>query len=306
MTTTGDRRPTSATTVETLDRHRERLLAGVPVTESRLEAGGIPTAVLQGGDGPTVVLLHGPGESAVNWRWTIPDLAATHRVVAPDLPAHGSTGTGDRPLDADRADSWLDELIRATCQEHPVLVGHVLGGAIAARFAARHPGRIRGLVLVDSLGLARFRPSPRFALGFLGFQIRPRESSFERFMDQCAYSLDHLRERLGDDWTSFVAYNLGMATSDDAGAEGRLFRKAGIPRIPADELDRIDAPTALIWGRQDRALRLRIAERARERHGWPLHVIDRAADDPARDQPEAFLRALRTELDRSAAPQRDT
>ena len=299
MTTYGHD-PRITNTTETLAHHREQLLAGVPVTESRIEAAGIPTAVLEGGGGPPVVLLHGPGESAVNWRWAIPDLTTTHRVVAPDLPAHGSTGTGDRPLDADRAVAWLDDLIRRTCPEPPVLVGHVLGGAVATRFAVRHRGRLRHVVLVDSLGLGRFRPSLRFALGFLGFQIRPGERSFERFMDQCAYDLDHLRGRLGDDWRSFVAYNLGLATSDTAKAAGRLFRTAGIPRIPAADLDQIDVPTALIWGRHDRALRLPIAERASERHGWPLHVIDRAADDPARDQPEAFLRALRIELERSS------
>jgi pimeloyl-ACP methyl ester carboxylesterase len=69
--------------------HRARLLTGIPVTERRTELAGIPTAVLEGGGGPPVVLLHGPGESAVNWRWAISDLVATHRVVAPDLPAHG-------------------------------------------------------------------------------------------------------------------------------------------------------------------------------------------------------------------------
>ena len=297
MTTTG-RDPSTGLASATLEAHRARLLAGVPATESRIDAAGIATAVLEGGHGPSVVLLHGPGESAVNWRWTIPDLASRHRVVAPDLPAHGSTSTGDTPLDADRAIAWLDDLLRQLCPERPVLVGHVLGGAIAARFATRHPGRLRGLVLVDSLGLGRFRPSLRFAAGFLGFQARPGERTFERFMDQCAYDLDHLRGRLGDDWSSFVAYNLGMAKADGAAAAGRLFRKAGLPRIPAADLERIDVPTALIWGRQDRALRLRIAEQASERHGWPLHVIDHAADDPARDQPEAFLRALRTELDR--------
>jgi pimeloyl-ACP methyl ester carboxylesterase len=94
-----------------------------------------------------------------------------------------------------------------------------------------------------------------------------------------------------------VSYNLETATSDDASAAGRLFRTAGLPRIPDAELDRIDVPTALIWGRADRANRLRIAERATARHGWPLHVIDRAADDPARDRPAAFCEALRAALD---------
>lgn len=288
---------TSASPSQTdLAQHRTRLLRTIPVTQRQLDVVGIPTAVLEGGEGPAVVLLHGPGESAVNWRWTIPDLVTTHRVVAPDLPAHGSSGTGNQLLDADRAVEWLDRLVDQTCDDPPTVVGHVLGGAIAARFAIRRPGRLRRLVLVDSLGLGRFRPSVRFALGFLGFQARPGPRSFERFMGQCAYDLDHLRSVLGEDWPSFVAYNLGMATSDTAGEAGRLFRRAGLPHIPADELDRIDVPTTLIWGRNDRANRLRIAERAAARHGWPLHVLDRAADDPARDQPEKFLQALRAAL----------
>lgn len=280
-----------------LTQHRARLLARVPVTEGRLHAAGIPTTVLEGGLGPPVVLLHGPGESAVNWRWTIPDLAATHHVIAPDLPAHGSSGAGDAPLDAESAVRWLAEVVDRTCPEPPVVVGHVLGGAIAARFAARHGGRLRGLVLVDALGLARFRPSPAFALGFARFLARPGERSFERFMDQCAYDRDRLARRMGeDDWRSFVSYNVGLARSPQAKAAGKLFRTAGRPRIPAVELEAIDVPTTLVWGRHDRALRLGIAERAAADHGWPLHVIEEAADDPARDQPEAFLRALRTAI----------
>src|SRR3990170_3292077 len=74
---------------------RGQLLAGIPVSERRLELAGIPTAVLEGGHGPPIVLLHGPGESAANWRWVIPELVATHRVIAPDLPAHGSTAAPD-------------------------------------------------------------------------------------------------------------------------------------------------------------------------------------------------------------------
>lgn len=113
--------------------HRDRMLAGLPVTERRLDAAAVPTVVLEGGDGPPVVLLHGPGESAVNWPWTIPDVATSHRVAAPELPAHGSSGTGEAPLDTDLAVAWLDDLLEGTCAEPPVVVGHVLGGASASR-----------------------------------------------------------------------------------------------------------------------------------------------------------------------------
>ena len=59
------------------------------------------------------------------------------------------------------------------------------------------------------------------------------------------------------------------------------------------ELARIAVPTMLVWGRHDRANRLRVAEAASDHHGWPLHVIDDAADDP----PRTFLDVLQQVLD---------
>jgi pimeloyl-ACP methyl ester carboxylesterase len=288
-------------TVRDLRQHRDdpggneraRLLAGVPAGERRLDLAGISTAVLEGGDGTPIVLLHGPGESAVRWKWIIPGLVRDFHVVAPDLPAHGGSDAGAAPLDRGRVLTWLGGLIERTCPTPPVLVGHVLGGAIAARFAVESGDHLRQLVLVDALGLAPFRPAPRFALGLLGFQIRPNGRSYTRFMRQCAFDLDAVRNRMGEDWEPFVAYNLQLARTDGARAAGRLFREVGLPRIPPEDLQRIGVSTALIWGRHDRALPLRIAEDASRRYAWPLHVIDDVADDPARDRPEAFLAALR-------------
>lgn len=276
--------------------HRERLLAGLPVTERRLQLAGVSTAVLEGGAGPPMVLLHGPGEFAAKWRWVIPDLARTHRVIAPDLPGHGaSTVLGGR-LDADGMLAWLGGLIERTCASPPALVGHVLGGAIAARFAiARGDGLCR-LVLVDALGLAPFRPRPRFALTMIGFLARPTEGSYTRFMRQCSFDLDSLRTQMGELWEPYVAYNLDLARSSSAKIAGRVMRELGVPRISPDALARIAVPTALIWGRHDRANRLRIAEAARARYGWALHVIENCADDPPLDQPAAFLDALRAAL----------
>lgn len=281
------------------DDARRQLLEGIPVVERRLEPAGIATAVLEGGEGPPIVLLHGPGESAANWRWVIPELVKTHRVIAPDLPAHGRTAAPDGTLDAARVSAWLGELIDHTCAAPPALVGHVLGGALGARFAIHAGDRLGHLVLVDSLGLARFRPSPRFALGFVGFVARPTERSYERFMRQCAFDLDELRERMGDDWEAFVDYNLQLARAPNAKAAGKLMRTLGTPPIPPEELARISVPTSLIWGRQDRANGLHVAEAAGARYGWPLHAIENAADDPPRDRPEAFLRALHVALGRT-------
>lgn len=281
------------------DDPRDRLLAGIPVTERRLEPAGISTVVLEAGDGPPMLLLHGPGEFGGKWMRVLPALATTHRVIAPDLPGHGNSGAVTGPLDVERVLAWLGELVERTCPSAPVLVGHVLGGAIAARFVARHPGRVAALVLVDSLGLAPFRPSPRFALTMVAFLARPTERSFDRFMRQCSFDLDGLRAQLGDLWEPFLAYNLALARAPAVQAALRSLMPAfALPAIPAAELARIITPTTLIWGRHDRATRLRVAERASARHGWPLHVIETCADDPPRDQPDAFVAALRAALPR--------
>ena len=73
------------------DDARERLLAGLPVTERRLQLAEVSTAVLEGGAGPPIVLLHGPGAYGAAWLRVIPDLVTTHRVIAPDLPGQGAT-----------------------------------------------------------------------------------------------------------------------------------------------------------------------------------------------------------------------
>src|SRR6266545_2784373 len=116
-------------------RHRAQLLAGLPVTERRLQVAGVSTTVLEGGAGPPIILLHGPGDFAGMWMRVIPDLVTTHRVVAPDLPGHGTSALVDGRLDADGLRAWLSGLIERTCAAPPVLIGHVLGGAIGAHFA---------------------------------------------------------------------------------------------------------------------------------------------------------------------------
>ena len=279
------------------ERIRERLLAGIPVSDRRVVLAGHPTAVLEGGDGPPVVLLHGAGEFAANWMLAIPELVRSHRVIAPDLPGHGASELVGEPLDTARTMDWLDELIEGTCPSPPALVGHLLGGAIAARYAIRHPDRISRLALVDSYGLGRFWPAPRFALAMLAFVARPTEGTQERLFRQCMVDLDGLRRRLGERGRLLEAYALDRARTPAAKVALKyLMPQLGLPAIPPAELARIAVPTSLIWGRDDRQVRLGLAEAAAARHGWPLHVIERAADDPASEQPDAFLSALRQAL----------
>lgn len=277
---------------------REQLLADLPVTERQLQLADVSTAVLEGGDGPPIVLLHGPRESALWWLRVLPSLVTTNRVIVPDLPGHGDSEGSDRTLTAEGVFAWLDELIEETCPTPPMLVGHVLGGAIAARFASDHSDRLERLVLVDALGLGRFRPSARFAFGLVRFLVRPTERAYHGFFGQCMADRDAVIEQMGEDWELFLAYYLeSIRTPSVKTAMRTLMKEIGVPSIPPANLDRIAVPTTLIWGRDDRAVRLGIAEDASTRYGWPLHVIEDARDDPKLEQPDAFLEALYVALD---------
>jgi pimeloyl-ACP methyl ester carboxylesterase len=277
---------------------RERLLAGLPVTERRLQLAGISTAVLEGGAGPPIVLLHGPGAYAAAWLRVIPDLVTTHRVVAPDLPGQGASAAAADALDVDRVVAWLGVLVERTCTSPPVLVGHLLGGAIAARFAADHGERLSRLVLVDTFGLVPFDPSPEFGSALMSFLAQPTADTHDGLWQRCSFDLDRLRRDLGPHWDTIETYNVDLATTPAvAEAGGKLMHLFAMPAIPPDVLGGIAVPTALIWGQHDLATPLGAGEAASARYGWPLHVIADAADDPTIDQPEAFLQALRTALD---------
>jgi pimeloyl-ACP methyl ester carboxylesterase len=283
-----------------VDDPRRDLLAELPLTERRMELAGVSTAVLEGGaggDAPNLVLLHGPAEFAAAWARVVPELVATHRLVVPDLPGHGaSTVTGS--LSSDQVIAWLGELLAATCAAPPTVVGRVIGGAIAARFASRHRDAVNRLVLVDTLGLTELRPMARFELVMNRFFAQPTEHSYDRLMAECLYDVDRVRDELGELWTPYEAYALDRArTPSVQAATGALIGLFGAASIPPAELKKISAPVALIWGRHDLVTPLAVAEAASADYGWPLQVIEDAGDEPTLDQPQAFMSALRRALD---------
>jgi pimeloyl-ACP methyl ester carboxylesterase len=261
-----------------------------------LDLAGVSTAVLEAGDGPPVVLLHGQGGWSGMWLPVIPDLMKTHRVIAADLPGLGASEVPDGPPDAARVLAWLDALIQCTCQAPPALVGASLGASIAARFAIAHPDRLSRLVLAAAGSLGRFRPAPGVVLALIRFIARPSERTQQGFLRQVAVDPARVRALMGERWEASQAYSLERArTPSVRAANRRMLRELGTRTIPPEDLARIAIPTALVWGRHDRVMRLRIAQEASARYGWPLHVIEDAGHF-AVEQPEAFRGALRAAL----------
>lgn len=273
---------------------RERMLRDLPVTSRTLTLAGIRTPVVEGGKGPPVILLHGPAGHALHWLRVIPLLVTTHRVIAPDLPGHGASETKEGSLDPSQVIRWLDELITATCATPPIVVGQVLGGAIALRYAAAHGDRIERLVLLDTMGLAPFEPSPEFGAALHQYLSQPTKETQQRLWQQCAYDLEILQATMGDTWAPFEAYNLDRATAPGVlPMVMNMMDKFGMSAIPPRELEPIRTPTTLVWGRHNRAIPLQAAETASARYGWPLVIIEESGVDSPLDQPEAVVRVVR-------------
>ncbi|MFB7637160.1 alpha/beta fold hydrolase [Streptomyces sp. NPDC056149] len=119
----------------------------------------LSTTVAGPAGGPGVLLAHGAtGSVRDNYGTLIPALTATgHRVVAPDYPGSGQTPRAEGPLELDAlADAVVAEAVAAG-QETFTAIGFSMGTAVAVRAAARHPERVRGLVLTAGLARANAR-----------------------------------------------------------------------------------------------------------------------------------------------------
>ena len=106
---------------------------------------------------PALILLHGAASNSSRW-WHFTAstrLADRHLLLRPDLRGHG----GSSRYRHARMERWCEdlvELMNAESQPQAVLVGHCLGANLAVHFAAGHPDRVAGLVLIE--------PMPRTAL----------------------------------------------------------------------------------------------------------------------------------------------
>ena len=217
------------------------------------------------GAGEPVVFLHGFPTSSHLWSDVIPLMPPGHRLVVIDLLGYGRS---DRPLNravdvrahAERVVALLDQLHIA----HACIVGHGIGGGIAQSLAIRDPSRVSRLCLVDSvafdrwptieariaratLPLTRFLP-PSLLVGVLRHDLSRGYHDGER----AAHSMDlYLRPFLSDEGREALVAHIRALTTDET-------RELG------EQLNRIAAPTAIVWGQGDRVIPLWVGKRLQQ------------------------------------------
>jgi pimeloyl-ACP methyl ester carboxylesterase len=234
--------------------------------ERRRDAvGGGAIAYEVAGSGSPLVLVHGLSASARWWSRNVPGLARHFRVYAIDLIGFGGSAARGRFVLAEaarRLAAWMAE----TGVGPAAVVGHSMGGLVAAELAADAPELVDRLVLTAAVGLPFGHGYPRQLLGMARAFARLPPSLLPVF--------------LGDTLRS------GLVTNWQAAHE--------LLAIDASEmLGRVRSPALVVWGGRDTVVPLRVGERLVEALADArLAVIPRAGHAPMWERPAEFNRLL--------------
>lgn len=204
--------------------------------DGEVDVRGTRLRVIEDGSGPPVLFLHGAG--GASWTPMLKRLAEHHRVIAPEHPGFGRSKTPDWMMSVgDLAFFYLDA-IEALGLHDVHLVGHSLGGWTAAEVAIRNTSRLRSLTLMSPAG-CRSDEVP-FGDIFLWDAVTTIRN---QFFDQSL-----AEERI----KALPQMDLDVALQNKA----TVARLAWSPRLCNPQLPlwlhRIDVPTLVVWGHDDR------------------------------------------------------
>ncbi|MCC6008589.1 MAG: alpha/beta fold hydrolase [Rhodobacteraceae bacterium] len=240
------------------------------------------------GSGEAIVFLHGVGGGAESFDAQLSHFGAHgFRALAWDMPGYGASPQ----LDAPGFTGWADALRAGLDAEgigDCILVGHSIGGMIAQTFVARHPERVRTLVL-SATSPAFGNPDGDFQRAFIAERLGPLERG--ETMEALA--------------AAFVPGLVGRAATPDITASARASMarvRPGTYRAAMEALVQFDAratladitcPALLIAGAEDTSAPPRVMERMASRmQNARLVCLEGVGHLGNLEQPDAFNRAI--------------
>ena len=271
-------------------------------------------AFLSAGTGPPLLLIHGIGDSSSTWLPVVESFATDYTVIAPDLLGHGRSEKPRADYSVAGFANGMRDLLSVLEVDRVTVVGHSLGGGVAAQFAYQFPDRCERLVLVGSGGVGRTvspllrvaavpgievimpilgLPPIRFASRLGAELLRLFDSALGRDAEEILAVFDALpnieaRMAILRTLRSSVDWNGQVITMVD-----RAYLAEGVP-------------TLIVWGRRDAIIPLG--------HGRLIHTVmpgsqfeifDEAGHFPHHTDPARFVRVLHEFMARTAPARYD-
>jgi abhydrolase domain-containing protein 6 len=208
-------------------------------------------------DAPTIVMLHGYTGSKENWYRVARALKGRYRIVMPDLPGWGQSERKDGAdygfvAQSARVAAFLRSP-EVAGKRPVVLVGHSMGGGIAALTAARYSDLVARVGLLDAAGV-RFEDN-QFGLAVLAGK-NPFGVSDEASLEQYLATVFHNRDTRP--WMPWPATGIYIAQRKrDAAFEQRVLDRIGRGDerfLPGAEAAYISQPALLLWCREDKVI----------------------------------------------------
>lgn len=225
-------------------------LAGLDSRE--VEVQGLTIHYYEGGPttGETLVMIHGFGANRDNWLRFARPFTSRYHVIALDLPGFGESSKPDARYDVATQTERLHAFIKALQLKKPHLIGNSMGGHIAALYAARYPDQVASIALLDNAGVTSPRQSEMFTMlerGEANPLVVRKAEDFDRLMRFVFVSPPPLPDALKQHFAE-----QSMANQAHYDAIFKQLREHYVPLEP--ELSKIQVPTLILWGDQDRVL----------------------------------------------------
>jgi pimeloyl-ACP methyl ester carboxylesterase len=262
---------------------------------------GYDRAYRMAGSGPALLLLHGIGDSSEAWQPLLPELSRHFTVIAPDLLGHGRSAKPRADYSVAAYANGMRDLLDVLDVDSVTVVGHSLGGGVAAQFGYQYPERCERLVLVASGGvgpevhpLLRLVSLPGADLALVPMQLPPAKLAGRVVLGALAATGTDLGRDA--DELRRVVENLPDAAA--RGAFSRTLRSVVDWRGQVVTMrDRAyltdEVPVLLIWGEHDAIIPVRHARLAAE--AMPnarLELFEDAGHFPHHQDPDRFVSCL--------------
>jgi pimeloyl-ACP methyl ester carboxylesterase len=221
----------------------------------------------EAGTGPDLLMIHGSGPGVTGWanfEGNLPVFAEHFRCVIIDLPGYGKS----EPIDGDPIGGCVAAslaLMDGLGMGRTHIIGNSLGGIVGSHIAANFPDKVDRFVTIGGIGLNVFSPFPAEGLNLLTeFTEDPTRERLEQWLRSMVFDQSLVTEELIESRFAQATDPVTMETSRkiysraSITAMAEMFRgEYSIQRVA--HLGKIQAPTLITWGRDDRVTPMDIA-----------------------------------------------